>query len=96
MATPNELLSQANIEQIAQEGSAIYERIKGRYANDRGKFLAIDIPSEKAYRADTGADAVALARAVHPDHVFFVVKIGYSSSEAMAHMDEYAYGLHPV
>lgn len=96
MPTPEELLSQADIEGIAREGSKIYEEIKERYSSNKGQFLAIDIGSRKAYLGGTSNEAVEQARLNHPDQVFYVVKIGYSSAEALAHMDEYDYGLHPV
>ena len=74
-----------NIQKIAEEGSKIYEQIKGSYdPKEKGKFLAIDIDSRKAYLGHTSAEALALARENHPDKIFYVVKIGFDAAETMA------------
>jgi hypothetical protein len=51
-----------------------------------GKFLAIDIDSKDHYLADTSADAVASARATHPEKVFYVKKIGFDAAETMSNL----------
>lgn len=95
MPSSEELLKQADIEDIAQKGTTIYESVKENYdPEQKGKFLAIDIESKDVYLADTSNEAVEQAKKAHPDKVFYVVRIGYSSAEALANMDEYAYGLH--
>lgn len=80
-----DLIKQADIQKIAEEGSKIYDKIKVNYdPKERGKFLAIDIDSEKAYLGNTSAEALELARQNHPDKVFYVVKIGFDVAETMA------------
>jgi hypothetical protein len=51
-----------------------------------GEFLAIDIDSKDVYVAPTSAEAVVAARGVHPNKVFYVVKIGFDAAETMAHL----------
>ncbi len=80
-----DLIKQADIQKIAEEGAKIYEEIKVNYdPKEKGKFLAIDIESRKAYLGNTSAEAVELARQNHPDKVFYVVKIGFDVAETMA------------
>lgn len=86
MNNGEELIKQANIQKIAEEGAKIYDQIKVQYdPQHRGKFLAIDIDSKNVYLADTSADAVALAKQAHPDKIFYVVKIGFDAAESVVH-----------
>lgn len=80
-----ELIKKADIQKIAEEGAKIYEQIKVNYdPKEKGKFLAIDIDSKKAYLGNTSAEALELARQSHPNNVFYVVKIGFDVAETMA------------
>ena len=42
----------------------------------RGRFVALDIDTERSYVADFPEDALAMARAAAPNGVFFLVRIG--------------------
>lgn len=85
MTNNEELIKKADIQKIAEEGAKIYEQIKVNYdPKERGKFLAIDIESKKAYLGNTSAEALELARQNHPNKVFYVVKIGFEVAETMA------------
>ena len=80
-----ELIKKADIQKIAKEGAKIYEQVKVNYdPKERGKFLAIDIDSQKTYLGNTSAEALELARQNHPNKVFYVVKIGFEVAETMA------------
>lgn len=80
-----ELIRQANIQEIAEAGTQIYEETKSQYEPQyNGKFLAIDTESRNVYMGETTVDAVEQARAAHPEKVFYVVKIGFSASEVLA------------
>ena len=80
-----ELLKQADIQKISSEGADIYESLKMKYEpTHNGKFLAIDIDSKDVYLADDGAQAVELARQAHPNKVFYLIKIGHETAEAVA------------
>jgi hypothetical protein len=82
-----ELIKKADVEKIAKEGSAIYESLRSKYeATHKGEFLAIEVETKKEYLASSSAEAMVAARTAHPDKVFYVVKIGYDSAEAMAHL----------
>lgn len=82
-----DLLKNTDLEKIANEGNLIYQEIKSKYeSKDIGKFLAIDIESKDQYVSLTSADAVAQARSVHPNKVFYVVKIGFDAAETLANM----------
>lgn len=92
MSNNEELLKSVNIQEIADKGTEIYEKIKGNFEpQNNGKFLAIDIESEDVYLGATSSYAVEEAKKAHPDTVFFVVKIGYSVADALADMSFYAY-----
>jgi len=79
------LIKKSDIQKIAEEGAKIYEQIKVKYdPKEKGKFLAIDIDSKKAYLGNTSAEALELARQNHPNKVFYVVKIGFDVAETMA------------
>ena len=85
MTNDNDLLKDADIQKIAEKGAKIYDRIKVKYEpRDNGKFLAIDVESEKEYPGNTSAEALALARTKHPNKIFYVVKIGFDVVETMA------------
>ncbi|MFA6554288.1 MAG: hypothetical protein WCS89_02155 [Candidatus Paceibacterota bacterium] len=80
-----ELIKKADIQKIAEKGKTIYEQIKVIYdPKEKGKFLAIDVDSEKVYLGKTSAEAVVLAKQNHPNKVFYVVKIGFDVAETMA------------
>ena len=65
------------------------ERIKNQYEpNHRGKFLAIDIDSEEVFLANTSSEAVETAQKVHPNKVFYVVKIGFSAADILARLEK--------
>lgn len=84
-----DLIKQTDIQKIAEEGAKIYEKIKGRYEiDDKGKFLAIDIETEDAFLGNISSEAVELAKRSHPDKVFYVVKIGFSSAEILASLEQ--------
>lgn len=79
------LIKKADIQRIAEEGAKIYERLKVDYdPKEKGRFLAIEIGSGKAYLGDNSAAALELARANHPDTIFYVVKIGFDVAETIA------------
>lgn len=80
-----DLIKKADIQKIAAEGAKIYATIRLRYGPaHNGKFLAIDIESQKVYTGQTSSEAVELARKAHPNKVFYVVKIGFSVAETLA------------
>lgn len=80
-----DLIKKADLQKIVDEGEKIYEQIKSQYEpQQNGKFLAIEIESNKVYFGDTSEDAVMLAKKEYPDKVFYVVKIGYGYTETMA------------
>ena len=80
-----ELIKKADLQKIATEGAKIYNQVKVNYEpKENGKFLAIDIDTQKPYLGNTSAEAVELARQSHPKKVFYVVKIGFDVAETMA------------
>ena len=85
MNNNEEPIKKADIQRIAEEGAKIYDQIKVNYdPREKGKFLAIDIDSKKAYLGNTSAEALESARQNHPNKVFYVVKIGFDVAETMA------------
>ena len=85
MSNNEELIKKAKIEEIAEKGAKIYEKIKIKYEPQyNGKFLAIDVETEKEYLGETSAEALELARKEHTNKIFYVVKIGFAVAETMA------------
>jgi hypothetical protein len=83
----NDLIKQANIQKIAEEGAKIYEKIRLKFEPlQNGKFLAIDIDSQDTFMGNTSSEAVELARKAHSNKVFYVVKIGFSAAETLANL----------
>jgi len=81
----DDLIKQADIQRIAEEGAKIYQRIKDQYdPKEKGRFLAIDIESQKSYLGDSSAEALEVARKNHPNKIFYVIKIGFDVAETMA------------
>jgi len=65
-------------EQLAEKGYAIYKQ-KYRQEYEQlyaGKFVAIDLSTEKAYVADTPEGAVELLHKENPQSLFYVIKLG--------------------
>jgi len=87
MQNNEELIRQADIQEIAEAGRKIYEEVKSQYESHKGKFLAIDTESKNVYMGETTAEAVEQARAAHPEKVFYVVKVGFSASEVLAALE---------
>jgi hypothetical protein len=85
--TTEEILKNTDLQKISTEGMKIYQEIKSEYEPaHNGSFLAIDIDSKNAYLGATSADAVFAARTAHPEHVFYVMKIGFDAAETFAHL----------
>lgn len=81
----DELIKKADIGAIASKGAAIYDKIKTQYEpRDLGKFLAIDVDTEKVYLGNSSAEAVEKARQENPDKVFYIVKIGFGVAETIS------------
>ena len=71
--------------EISKIGGKIYARIKKRYdPKEYGKYLAIDIETEKEYLGSDGIHALKLARKDNPGHHFFLQKIGFDTAESFA------------
>ena len=88
MENSENLIKNANIQEVAEKGGKIYQQMKQKYEPDaNGKFLAIEVDSGERYLGNTTIEAVELARAKHPDKVFYVVKIGASASEILAGLE---------
>lgn len=88
MENNENLIKQVNIQQLAEDGSRIYQGIKHQYEpQNNGKFLAIDTETKNAYLGNTTSEAVELAKTAHPNKVFYVVKIGSSASEVLAALE---------
>ena len=83
-----DLIKKVDIEKLADEGEKIYEEVKSEYLpQDMGKYLAIEVESKNVFLGEHSSDAVELAKKVHPNKMFFVVKIGYSANEILSKME---------
>jgi hypothetical protein len=69
--------------QVAERAKAIYgERLKATKleAVHTNGYVAIEPESGEHYLADSFGEAVAAARAAHPDRISFVIHIGHSAA----------------
>ena len=82
----DELIKNSSIQEIADKGTAIYEAIKDKYEPDnKGKFLAIEVENSDVSMGDTAREAIEKARVKNPEKLFYIVKIGFNSTETLAH-----------
>lgn len=68
----------SNPKALAERGEKIYqEKYKSAYESQYlGKFVAIDVTTERAYVADSPAAAAELARKDSPKGLFHLIKVG--------------------
>lgn len=79
------LMKNADMQKIGTEGQKIYEEIKSKYEPvQNGKYLAIEVDSKDVFLADSTVEAVEMAKKVHPNKVFYIVRIGFDYVETMA------------
>ncbi len=82
-----ETIKNEEIQRISKEGKRIYEEKKADYESlSNGKFVAIDIDTEKTYIGDTTAEALNDARQENPGKIFYVVKVGFDVVATMANL----------
>jgi hypothetical protein len=82
----NDFAKTMPFEEVAQKGADVYESIKADYESTQlGKFLAIEPDSKKSYVGTDIAEALDEARSENPGKLFYVVKIGFSTAETLAH-----------
>ena len=69
----------SNVDPVTEAGEQIYrERYKAQYeASHFGKYLAIDVVTGEATLADEAVDAMERAHQSNPDHMLYLLKIGY-------------------
>jgi hypothetical protein len=67
-----------NPKQLAEKGEAIYmQKYKQEYERlYPGRFVAIDLSTEKAYLADTPEGAIEALQKENPKSFFHLVKVG--------------------
>ena len=75
----------SNPKAIAERGETIYrEKYKTEYEKTHlGKFIAIDVATEKAYIGDSPAEALIAARNDAPEGIFHLMKSGSSGAYRM-------------
>lgn len=69
-------------QRVAEKAKAIYaEELRARLeADHRNRYVAIEPESGDYFVADTFGQAVADARAAHPDRISFVIRIGHAAA----------------
>jgi len=67
---------------VAELGEKIYEaKYKEQYEREhKGKFVAIDVTTEKAYVADTPEKVLEDAKADSPFGLFHLIQVGYAGA----------------
>jgi hypothetical protein len=72
----------SDIQTIAEKGEKIYDKIKFNHEQkNKGKFLAIEVESENVFIGNTSGESIESAKKIHPNKIFYVVKIGFSATE---------------
>jgi hypothetical protein len=61
---------------VAAAGERLYHKLAPFYERERGKYLAIDVDTEKAYLAASPQEALSLAEKANAHGTFHLVKIG--------------------
>jgi hypothetical protein len=78
---------------VAEAGERIYRRhYQQEYeASHSGKFVAINVSSERAFLSTTLREAIEEGRAADPEGLFHVIRIGfpsvYDGGFQMSHVD---------
>jgi hypothetical protein len=62
---------------IAAKGELLFRKLAPSYEREYGKYLAIDVDTEKAYLADSPQAALKIAQDKNPQGSFHLVKIGF-------------------
>jgi hypothetical protein len=72
--------------EMAERGEEIYARkYKAEYEKKYfGKFLVIDLKSEKAYVGDSDINAYKAASQEAPDSLFYLIRIGFRAAHKMS------------
>ncbi len=74
---------------VSQETASLASRAKEIYssrlqaqleATETDRYVAIEPDSEAFFVADSFSDAVAAARAAHPDKLSFVIRVGHAAA----------------
>lgn len=66
-----------NIQNLLTKGEEIYQQIKANLEpNNIGQYVAIEVDSQRHFVGLTKDEAVAQAKTVFPDKIFFVRRIG--------------------
>jgi hypothetical protein len=75
---PKETGVPTNLNAIVERGERIYnEKYREEYeAKHLGKFVAIDVTTERAYLSDTPETALQEGRTQNPSGVFHLIRIG--------------------
>ena len=77
----------STVEKIAAEGQRIYsEKYKDAFERDFfGQYVAINIDTEEAYRAQFPEQALTLARQKAPSGIFHLIRIGSPAAFKASH-----------
>lgn len=64
---------------IAERGEKIYQdKLKDNLEIDKkGKYVAIEVETERYFIEDTPEEALQKAKQEFPDSIFYLIKIGY-------------------
>jgi hypothetical protein len=75
----------ATLSDLGNRAKALYEsKLKAVLEPEqKGKFVAIEPDTESYFVADTGTKALLQARAVLPEKLFFLARIGYPTADAI-------------
>ncbi len=83
--TFEEQIKHADVGFIVEEGKRIYEQVKDQYLPEhKGEFLAINPKTGDVYLGESSTEAGIKARTVHPNTIFYLVRVGYDVAEWMS------------
>ena len=72
-------------QRLVGEGRRVYdESLRAQLeAENIGRFVAIEPSSGRYFLGDTGAQVLVVARMAMPNHLFYLMRIGYSAAHTI-------------
>lgn len=85
---------QSPLEEITKKGQAIYEtKLKNELERENlGKFVSIDVETQKYFIGDSIEDALQKAKTEFPNKIFYTARIGYTGVFNLSSLRKKSYG----
>ena len=85
MSTLLEKHSQAQLDPLVQRGQEFYDQKLRKILEPAhlGRFVAIEPETGRYFLGDTGTAALVEAHDAMPEHVFYLIRIGYKAADTL-------------